>query len=101
MNSLPADQRGPGRGMRNTFQNSASVLSIGVFFTLITLGLASTLPTPLSPASPPRVCPPPRRSNLPPAPIGSLFAAFLGINPIQTEVPQHVLASPVQPTPST
>ena len=44
MNSLPANQRGAGGGMLNTFQNSASVLSIGFFFTLITLGLASALP---------------------------------------------------------
>ncbi len=33
MNSLPANQRGAGGGMLNTFQNSASVLSIGFFFT--------------------------------------------------------------------
>jgi hypothetical protein len=26
-------------------------------------------------------------------PIGSLFAAFLGFNPIQTEVPHHILAA--------
>jgi MFS family permease len=44
MNSLPPDQRGAGAGMLNTFQNSASVLSIGVFFTNITLGLAASLP---------------------------------------------------------
>ena len=44
MNSLPANQRGAGAGMLNTFQNSASVLSIGVFFTVIALGLASQLP---------------------------------------------------------
>src|SRR3954465_13304519 len=48
MNSLPADQRGGGAGMLNTFQNSASVLSIGVFFTIITLGLAGSLPHALS-----------------------------------------------------
>ena len=44
MNSLPADQRGAGAGTINTFQNSAMVLSIGIFFTLIILGLASSLP---------------------------------------------------------
>ena len=47
MNSLPANQRGAGGGMLNTFQNSASVLSIGFFFTVITLGLAAALPTAL------------------------------------------------------
>src|ERR1700760_2445918 len=48
MNSLPASRRGVGAGMSATFQNSAMVLSIGIFFTLIILGLASTLPTALS-----------------------------------------------------
>src|SRR5215831_107821 len=41
MNSLPPDQRGAGAGMLNTFQNSASVLSMGLFFTIVTLGLAA------------------------------------------------------------
>ena len=44
MNSLPPDQRGAGAGMLNTFQNSASVLSMGLFFTIVTLGLAARLP---------------------------------------------------------
>ena len=43
MNSLPPDQRGVGAGMLNTFQNSATVLSMGLFFTIVTLGLASDL----------------------------------------------------------
>ncbi len=45
MNSLPADRRGVGAGMSATFQNSAMVLSIGIFFSLIILGLSSSLPT--------------------------------------------------------
>ena len=48
MNSLPPERRGVGAGMSATFQNSATVLSIGIFFTLIILGLASTLPHDLS-----------------------------------------------------
>src|ERR1700744_5122327 len=44
MNSLPPDQRGVGAGMSATFQNSAMVLSIGIFFSLIILGLAGSLP---------------------------------------------------------
>ena len=84
MNALPPDQRGAGAGMVNTFQNSAQVLSIGIFFTLIILGLASELPASLyhglvahgvSTKDALRV------SHLPP--VGSLFAAFLGYNPIQ------------------
>ena len=84
MNSLPASQRGAGAGMAGTFNSSAQVLSIGIFFTLMILGLASTLPGALyhgliaqgvSPAVATRV------SHLPP--VGSLFAAFLGYNPMQ------------------
>src|SRR6202035_4902706 len=44
MNSLPAEHRGAGSGMNTTFQNSAQVFSIGIFFTLMIVGLSSTLP---------------------------------------------------------
>src|SRR5246127_404769 len=44
MNSRPPTDRGAGGGMNQTFQNSAQVLSIGIFFTLMILGLASSLP---------------------------------------------------------
>ena len=95
MNSLPANQRGAGGAMLNTFQNSASVLSIGFFFTIITLGLATSLPhallagltsqgVPLNQAV--------RLSHIPP--IGSLFAAFLGVNPVQQLLGPHLLAQP-------
>ena len=47
MNSLPAADRGAGSGMNTTFQNSAQVLSIGIFFTLIILGLSDHLPSAL------------------------------------------------------
>ena len=94
MNSLPPDQRGAGGGMNATFMNSASVLSIGVFFSIITLGLASSLPGHLYHGLVAEGMPSGAASNvahLPP--IGSLFAAFLGYNPLQTLVPHHVLAS--------
>src|SRR6476469_6584781 len=44
MNSLPPGDRGAGGGMNPTFQNSAQVLSIGIFFTLLIIGLADALP---------------------------------------------------------
>ena len=47
MNSLPAADRGAGGGMNQTFQNSAQVLSVGIFFTLLIVGLASSLPAAL------------------------------------------------------
>jgi MFS family permease len=84
MNSLPPEQRGAGAGMLNTFQNSATVLSMGLFFTIVTLGLASRLPSHLyrglvaagvAPSAAHMVASEP--------PIGSLFSAFLGYNPIK------------------
>lgn len=48
MNSLPPDQRGVGAGISTTFQNSATVLSIGIFFSLMIAGLASSLPDTLA-----------------------------------------------------
>ncbi len=84
MNSLPPDQRGSGAGVANTFQNSAQVLSIGIFFTLIIIGLSSRLPGALFKGLTAQGVPPAaatRVSHLPP--VGSLFAAFLGYNPIQ------------------
>jgi MFS family permease len=84
MNSLPPERRGVGAGMSSTFQNSATVLSIGIFFTLIILGLASSLPHALSsgliaqgvPAADAN-----RLAALPPVSI--MFASLLGYNPIQ------------------
>ena len=93
MNSLPPSERGAGAGMAATFQNSAMVLSIGIFFTLIIVGLSSSLPhtlyqglvtqgVPASAAT--------RISHLPA--VGSLFASFLGYNPMAA------LLGPVLPT---
>ena len=48
MNSLPPQERGAGAGMTTTFQNSATVLSIGIFFSVITLGLAVVAARPIS-----------------------------------------------------
>ena len=84
MNSLPPDQRGAGAGMLNTFQNSASVLSMGLFFTIVTLGLASRLPTHLYRGlTAAGVAPQAAHTVANEPPIGSLFSAFLGFNPIR------------------
>jgi MFS family permease len=85
MNSLPPERRGVGAGMSATFQNSAMVLSIGIFFTLIILGLASALPSALSHGLIAHGLPPAdaaRIAALPPVSI--MFAALLGYNPVQT-----------------
>jgi MFS family permease len=84
MNSLPPDQRGAGAGMLNTFQNSATVLSMGLFFTIVTLGLAADLPGHLfSGLVAAGVDPAAARAVADEPPIGSLFSAFLGYNPVQ------------------
>jgi MFS family permease len=84
MNSLPANRRGAGAGMATTFQNSALVLSIGIFFSLMILGLANTLPGTLDHGLVAQGVPKAdaaRVSQLPP--VGLLFASFLGYNPMQ------------------
>jgi MFS family permease len=93
MNSLPARHRGAGSGMNTTFQNSAQVLSIGLFFTLMIVGLSSGLPAALQHGLTANGVPSgvaDRVSHLPP--VATLFAAFLGYNPIQHLVGPHVLA---------
>ena len=84
MNSLPPHQRGAGAGMNATFQNSAMVLSIGIFFSLLIVGLSSRLPSAMQSGLIAHGVPHAdaiRIAHLPP--VASLFAAFLGYNPIQ------------------
>ncbi len=93
MNSLPSDQRGAGAGMMNTFQNAAQVLSIGMFFSVITLGLVSSLPAHLYGGLVAQGVPAATAHQVASVPpVGSLFAAFLGYNPIQQLLPASVLA---------
>jgi MFS family permease len=84
MNSLPPEQRGAGAGMVVTFMNSATVLSMGLFFTIVTLGLAARLPSHLYKGLVAAgVSPPAAHLVASEPPIGSLFSAFLGYNPIK------------------
>jgi hypothetical protein len=93
MSSVPPEDRGAASGMNSTFINSAQVLSIGIFFTLLIAGLSSTLPQSLyhglvthgvSPSAATRA------AHLPP--VSTLFAAFLGYNPIEHLVGPGVLS---------
>jgi len=89
MNSVPADQRGAASGMRGTFMNSGSALSIGIFFSLMVAGLASSLPGSMRSGLAAQGVPADvagQVADLPP--VGSLFASFLGYNPIQTLLDQ-------------
>ena len=96
MSSVPAGERGAASGVRATFFNAGSSLSIGIFFSLMIIGLAKTLPSTLSAglqhqgvsASVAH-----QVANTPP--VGSLFAAFLGYNPIaELLAPSHALQQP-------
>jgi MFS family permease len=84
MSSVPAHLRGAASGMRATFQNSGMVLSIGIFFSLMVAGLSTSLPKTLDSGLTAQGVPPEAAhaiAGLPP--VGTLFAAFLGYNPIQ------------------
>ncbi len=84
MNSLPAQHRGVGAGMNATFMNSAQVLSIGIFFTLMIVGLSGTLSTNLLHGLVAQGVPRAdalRVAHLPP--VSTLFAAFLGYSPME------------------
>ncbi len=94
MNSLPPHQRGVGAGITATFQNAAMVLSIGIFFSLMISGLASSLPHALTSGLTAQGVPAQdaaRVAALPP--VSVLFASLLGYNPIQNLLGPHVLAA--------
>ena len=85
MNSVPAEARGSAAGIQAAFMNSGMVLSIGIFFSLMIVGLSRALPTSMytgltangvSAAQAHQI------ANLPV--VGSLFASFLGYNPLQS-----------------
>jgi MFS family permease len=85
MNSVPADKRGSAGGMSATFMNGGMVLSMGVFFSLMIAGLSQSLPHTMTQGLAQHGVPQPvahHIGSLPP--VGTLFAAFLGYNPIES-----------------
>jgi hypothetical protein len=83
MSSVPPETRGASSGMRATFQNSATLVSIGLFFSIVTLGLAAALPSTFSTGLIANGVPRQAATtiaHLPPT--AALFGAFLGYNPI-------------------
>jgi MFS family permease len=94
MNSLPAGERGAGGGMNQTFQNSAQVLSIGIFFSLMIVGLAADLPHALATGLESQgVAATAAHHVAQTPPVEVLFAAFLGYNPVAQLAGPHILAS--------
>jgi MFS family permease len=87
MNSLPPWRRGIGSGIASTFQNSGQVLSIGIYFSLMVIGLSAKLPQALHagllahgvPAADAT-----RIAHL--SPVSTLFASLLGANPVASLV---------------
>ncbi|QZT65635.1 MFS transporter [Mycolicibacterium austroafricanum] len=96
MSSVPPSERGAASGVRATFFNAGSSLSIGIFFSLMVVGLANTLPGALSSGLQEQGVSADiaqQVADLPP--VGSLFAAFLGYNPIAELLePYHALQQP-------
>src|SRR5271170_1812712 len=85
MNSVPPDERGGAAGIQAAFMNTGFVLSIGIFFSLMIIGLTNTLPKAMfhglnahgvAAAQAHTI------ANLPA--VGSLFSTFLGINPLKS-----------------
>jgi MFS family permease len=94
MNSVPAEHRGVASGMRAAFLNVGQSLSLTLIFTLVVMGLSANLPgalySHLTAAGIPQDVAT-QLSHIPP--IGALFAAFLGYNPMATLLPPATLAA--------
>jgi MFS family permease len=83
MSSVPAEYRGVASGMRSTFQNSGTSLSIVVFSSLMIGGLASALPSTLTNGLAQHGVPHHVAAQIGGlSPVSSLFAAMLGENPV-------------------
>ncbi|MCH4816311.1 MAG: MFS transporter [Saccharolobus sp.] len=84
MNSVPPKYRGVASGMRATIQNTGQTLSMALFFTIVIISLASTLPSALAnavtQAGAPQLAPLMQKIPV----TGALFAAFLGYDPVKT-----------------
>jgi MFS family permease len=92
MNALPANRRGVGGGMSTTFQNASMVLSIGIFFSLMIVGLAGSLPETMQSGLTAHGVPADQAhavAGLPP--VAVLFASLLGYNPVKSLLGDHTL----------
>jgi EmrB/QacA subfamily drug resistance transporter len=94
MNSVPANQRGSASGMAGTVQNAGTSLSIGIFFSLMIAGLSTSLPSTLARGLTQHGVPADLAAKIGQTPpVGTLFSAFLGYNPIANLLgPSKVLA---------
>jgi hypothetical protein len=80
--------------MAATFQNSGQVLSIGIYFSLMVIGLSGKLPEAMQSglvAHGVPVAAAIRVAHI--SPVATLFAALLGANAVTAHLPAHVLHS--------
>ncbi|WP_157103016.1 MFS transporter, partial [Nocardia vermiculata] len=95
MSSVPASQRGVASGMRATLMNGGQALSIGIFFSLMIVGLSTTLPSAMNSSLRSQGVPADVAQNMADMPpVGSLFATFLGYNPFKELLPADTLSRP-------
>ncbi|WP_082876336.1 MFS transporter [Nocardia pseudobrasiliensis] len=84
MSAVPASQRGVASGMRATLMNGGMALSIGIFFSLMIVGLSGTLPGAMNSGLREQGVPADVAGHIADMPpVGSLFATFLGYNPFK------------------
>jgi MFS family permease len=85
MNSVPADQRGGAAGIQAAFMNSGMVLSMGIFFSLMIVGLTNSLPKAMLNGLTTHGVASGQAEQIAHIPaVGSLFSSFLGYNPLQS-----------------
>jgi MFS family permease len=92
MNAVPARERGQASGTRATTMNAGGLLSIGIFFSLMIAGLASSLSQTMQASLVAQgldVAVATKVASAPP--VASLFAAFLGYNPMRELIPPEAL----------
>ena len=93
MNSVPARHRGAASGMRVTFANSGMPLSMGLFFTLLVFGLNAKVPSAMYAGLVSHGIPATKAAQLAHLPpLGYIFAAFLGYNPLKSLLGPSVLS---------
>jgi MFS family permease len=94
MNSVPISQRGVASGMRATFQNVGTALSMTLYFAILIFGLSQSLPAALyNGLIDVGVASDVAQSISTMSPTSALFAAFLGYNPMGTMIDASTLAS--------
>ncbi len=99
MNSVPPEHRGVASGMRGTFTNASNLFSMGLFFTLLILGLSIALPNAMLTGLTSQGVPKSTATTISQLPaITVIFAAFLGYNPIKTIIPPATLSTMSQQT---